>query len=204
MANVDRVNGFRPVKHTNGAAWNGQTNLYFIPAADATAVFVGDLVRLLGSASPDGYPTVAQSAAGNVCVGVVVGFLTENTKPGGVTAGRTPNLDTPQFRTASTDRYVLVADSPDLVMVAQEDAVGGALAVTAVGANINFVVAAGSTTTGTSGMEVDSSTTATTATLPLRVVGFVNSPDNEIGVANAKVHVAWNAHQYGSAGIIGI
>lgn len=204
MANVNRVNGFRPVKHTNGAAWNGQVNLYYIPSTDSTAVFVGDLVKLAGSASSDGYPTVAQSAANDVSVGVVVGFLPENVTPGGISNGRTPNLDTPVYRAASTNRYVLVADSPDLVMEVQEDGVGGALAVTNIGQNIQAVVGAGSTTTGASGMQADSSTAATTSTHELRLIGFVNRPDNEIGNANAKVLVAFNKHQYGSVGTTGI
>jgi hypothetical protein len=204
MANVDRVNGFRPVKSGTGAPWNGQVNLYFIPASDGTAVFVGDLVKLHGSASTDGYPTVIQSAANDVSVGVVVGFLPDNVTPGGVDNGRTPNLDTPNHRTASTDRYVLVADDPGLIMEGQEDGVGGALAVTNIGQNVQVVVAAGSTVTGTSGMEVDSSTAATTSTHELRLVGFVNRPDNEIGSANAKVLVAFNKHQYGSVGTTGI
>lgn len=204
MANVNRVNGFRPVKHTNGAAWNGKVNLYYIPSTDSTAVFVGDLVKLAGSASSDGYPTVAQSAANDVSVGVVVGFLPENVTPGGISNGRTPNLDTPVYRAASTNRYVLVADSPDLVMEVQEDGVGGALAVTNIGQNIQAVVGAGSTTTGASGMQADSSTAATTSTHELRLIGFVNRPDNEIGNANAKVLVAFNKHQYGSVGTTGI
>lgn len=198
MANVDRVNGFRPVKSGTGAPYNGQVNLYFIPSTDSTAVFVGDLVKLAGSASTDGYPTVAQAAAGDVPVGVVVGFLPENVTPGGISNGRTPNLDTPIHRVASTNRYVLVADDPDLVMVGQEDGVGGALAVTNIGQNASIIVAAGSTVTGASGMEIDSSTAATTRTLVLRLLGFVNSPDNEIGSANAKLLVGFNIHQYRS------
>lgn len=204
MANVNRVNGFRPVKSGTGAPYNGQANLYFIPSTDSTAVFVGDLVGLAGSASADGYPTVAQHAANGVPVGVVVGFLPENVTPGSISNGRTPNLDTPGHRLASTNRYVLVADDPGLIMEAQEDAVGGALAVTNIGQNVQVVVGSGSTVTGTSGMQVDSSTAATTSTHELRLVGFVNRPDNEIGNANAKVHVAFNKHQYNSVGTTGI
>lgn len=204
MPNANRVNGFRPVKSGTGAPYNGQANLYFIPSTDGTATFIGDLVKLAGSASADGYPTVAQSAANDVSVGVVVGFLPENVTPGSIGNGRTPNLDTPYYRLASTNRYVLVADDPGIIMEAQEDAVGGALAVTNIGQNVQVVVGAGSTVTGASGMQVDSSTAATTSTHELRLVGFVNRPDNEIGNANAKVHVAFNKHQYGSVGTTGI
>ncbi len=187
MANVSRVNGFRPVKHLDGSPYNGAYNTYYVPASDGTALFVGDAVKLAGSASDDGYATIAQAAAGNPVVGVVVGFRVDPT-----------NLNTPsQYRAASTARYVRVADARDLVFEVQEDAVGGAAAVTDVGLNADLVVAAGSTTTGQSGMQLDTSTKATTATLVWKILGFANRPDNEIGSANAKVHVMINAHQHG-------
>lgn len=188
MANVSRVWGFRPVKHLNGSPYNGQFNLYFVPASDGTAMFAGDLVKLAGSASADGYPTVAQGTASAAAVGVVVGFVVDPA-----------NLNTPGgYRAASTARYAMVADATDVVYEVQEDAVGGALAVADVGLNADVVVGAGSTSTGQSGMQLDTSTKATTATLPLKILGFVNRPDNEIGSANAKVWVTINNHQLGA------
>lgn len=195
MANVSRVNGFRPVTHGQAAGFSSKVNTYYIDSGDGTAVGIGDLVKLAGSASTDGYPTVIQAAAGNTCVGVVVGFRPD---PSDL------NIPRANYRPASTGRYVLVADSPNLVMEAQEDAVGGALAVSNIGQNVNFIVAAASSTTGSSGMQVDSSTANTTSTLPLRLIGFVDRPDNEIGSANAKVLVAFNVHQYGSVGTTGV
>lgn len=194
MANVSRVQGFRPVKHMNGSPYNGQFNLYYVPSTDGTAMGVGDLVKLAGSASADGYATVAQAAATNPVCGAVVGFVVDPA-----------NLNSPQgYRTASTNRYVMVADSPDLVFECQEDAVGGALAVTSVGLNAEVVVAAASSTTGFSGMQLDTSTVGTTSTIVLKVIGFPNRVDNEIGVANAKVWVTINNHQLGSLGSTGV
>lgn len=193
MANVSRINGFRPVMHITGAPYNGQFRKYALLAADGTATFIGDLVKLSGTASDDGYPSVAQAAAGNTPVGVVVGFAPDPT-----------NLNVPIYRAASTLRVVYVADAPDLVLESQEDAVGGALAITSIGTNVNFIVGSGSTVTGASGMQVDSSTAATTSTLPLRLIQFVDRVDNEIGSANAKVLVAFNVHQYGSVGTTGV
>ena len=192
MANVDRVFGFRPIGHTNGSPWNGKVTKYAILAADGTATFVGDLVKLSGTADADGVASVAQAAATNVPVGPIV-WMEPN-----------PDNLSQAHRPASTLRYVYVADSPDLVMECQEDAVGGALAITNVGQNADIVVAAGSTTTGQSGMELDSSTANTTSTLVLRILGFMQRPDNEVGVANAKMKVAFNVHQYGSVGTTGI
>lgn len=200
MANVSRVNGLRPVKHLNGSPYNGQVNIYYLPAGDATATFVGDAVKLGGSADANGIPTIAQAAATNALVGVVVGFVPLKMDPvgGSMTSGST-SLDTPQYRPASTAMYALVADAPDLVFEVQEDAVGGAAAVADVGLNASLVVGSGSTTTGASGMQLDTSTKATTATLELKIRGFVVRPDNEVGSANAKLLVSINNHQLGSS-----
>lgn len=195
MANVSRVNGFRPVKYLNGAPWNGQANLYFIPSGDATATFIGDLVTLDSSGDPSGsggngygVRSVVQGVAAGAVVGAIVGFAIDPT-----------NLNTPQYRAASTGRYVYVADDPNLLFEAQEDAVGGALALADIGLNVDFVVGSGSTTTGTSGMQIDTSTKATTATLPLKLVEFSRRQDNEVGSANAKVVVKINNHQNAAA-----
>lgn len=184
MANVSRVNGLRPVKHLNGSPYNGQANWYFIPSTDSTAVFLGDPVKLAGSASADGYPTVAQAAASNVALGVVVGFKPDPT-----------NLNVPIYRAASTNRYVLVADAPDIVYEVQSN---GTTVAADVGLNANITVGAGSTTTGASGVQLDDASKATTATLPLKIIGFVDRIDNDITSANAKVLVTINNHQYTS------
>lgn len=182
MANVDRPNGLRPVKHLDGSPYNGAVNRYYIPASDSTATFVGDAVKSGGTADADGVPTIAQAAAGDAIRGVIVAFE--------------PNPDNLgiNYRAASTARYALVADAPDLVFEIQEDAVGGAVAITAVGNNADLVVGSGNTTSGASGMELDSSTVATT-TAQLRILGFVQDPKNEVGVANAKLLVSINEHE---------
>lgn len=181
MANVDRPSGLRPVKHLDGSPYNGAANLYFIPSTDSTAVFLGDAVKSAGSADADGVATVAQAAAGDAVRGVVVGFQPD------------PDNLSSLYRAASTDRYVWVADAPDIVCEVQEDSVGGALAATEVGNNADIVVGTGSTTTGTSAMELDSSTAGTTAA-QLRILGLVQREDNEIGT-NAKLLVAFNEHE---------
>ena len=199
MANVSRVNGFRPVGHLSGANWNGKVRKYWIPAADGTATFVGDLVNLNGSADADGTPGVDQATASSVPCGVIVWFepnpsdLTQNYRPA------SQNL-----ASQGAGRWCYVADSPDLVMEAEEDAVGGTIPVTDAGLNVSPIVGSGSTTTGQSGMAIDSSTTDTTSTLTLRLLGWVKRPDNEVGVANAKMLVGFNVHQYGSVGTTGI
>lgn len=180
MANSDAASGLRPVRHQSGAPYNGSANLYYVPSTDNTAIYIGDAVKSAGSGDANGVPSVAQVAAGDTIRGVVVGV-----KP--VTAFSTV------YREASTERYVYVADDPDLVFEVQEDSVGGALAATNIDNNADIVVGSGSAYTGRSGMELDSSS-ATTSTAQLRVIRLVPREDNAIGT-NAKWEVMINEHE---------
>lgn len=193
MANVDRPNGFRPVRYLNGAPWSGQFRKYIVPAADGTALFVGDLVKLSTTGTDEGYPTVIQATAAAAVIGVVVGFEPDPA-----------DLNTPQYRKASTKRVVYVADDPNLIFEAQEDGDTDPLETADIGLNVDFIVGSGSTTTGASGMEIDSSSHNTTATLPLKLLGLAQRPDNENvlsagGQAWTRWEVKINNHQLGSS-----
>ena len=70
------------------------------------------------------------------------------------------------------------------------------LAQTALGNNVAVVQTAGSTTIGRSKNAVDSSTIATTNTLPLRIMEFVDGPDSSVGDSFTDVIVKFNVgHQ---------
>lgn len=202
MSSVSRINGFTPMKSLTGATWNGQANMYFIPASDGTAVQVGDIVKLAGDArAPLGVPTVARiSATSDIPVGVVVGFTFAGV---GDTMNVPPvnNLDVPVQRAASTDRYVMVADDPNLIF---ENQVSGSIATADIGLNVAPVINAGSAT-GASGMQVDMTTKATTNTLMFELVGFPSRPDNLITDTYVRAFVRFNVHQYKSGtGSVGI
>ena len=192
MANTDSPFGLIPKMYLNGTPWNGKYNIYYVPSTDNTAIYKGDVVKLAGSASADGiYPDVAQAAATDeTLVGVAIGF------------GTSPNLMfdidnlTRNYRAAATAMYVAVVDDPNVIFEAQEDSVGGALAVTDIGNNADIVVGSGSTTTGQSGMEIDSSDKKT-ATAQLRILRLANRPDNVLG-DNAKWLVLINEHVFKS------
>jgi hypothetical protein len=142
-----------------------------------------------GNDSVTGLRTVIQGVATDAAVGVVVGFEVDPT-----------SLDTPQYRRASTKRIALVADDPNVLLVAQEDGDSDPLETTDMGQNVTFIVGSGSTVTGASGMQLDSTTHATTATLPFKLMEFVATPDNENalatgGQAYSRWVVKWNNHQ---------
>jgi hypothetical protein len=168
--------GLRPVRYKSGESYNGAANMYFVPASDGTALFIGDPVIIAGSGDADGVSTVTRSAAGARITGVVVGFAPV---PGAVvdTAVRVG------YRAASTADYVLVADDPALLFEANEDGVGGFLAVTDIGNNVDLIAGTGSTFTKLSGYMLDSSTKATTSA-GVRIVGQGQRVNNTIGTVN--------------------
>jgi hypothetical protein len=186
LANTSRIGGFKPVYHTNGSPYNGQATRYFMPSTNGTAAYVGDLVKLAGSADTDGFvPTVTQSTAGDVTIGAIVAV---ERNPDNLTVTGT-------YRAASTDRYVWVADATDLVYEAEVS--NGTPAATDIGLNVNHAAGSASTAMGRSGAYVDFGTEATTAALTLKLRRLVPRPDNEVG-ASAKVHVTINNHQFNS------
>lgn len=210
MANTSKINGFKPVKHLNGSAYNGQANLYEVPSTEAVPVFIGDLVKLSDQAATSFYPAVeavvgasAQIAAGPI-LGAVVGIVNVKTDPtSGIMSTGSISLDTPVYRPASTKQYVLVADSDDIIYEAEADA---SVAATSIGLNVGVGASAHTNPllTGASPMYVYSTTAPdTTSTRPLQIVGIVNRPDNEIG-ANSKVLVRINVATYGNVGVAGV
>jgi hypothetical protein len=81
---------------------------------------------------------------------------------------------------------------------------GGALAAVDVGLNADLASGSGSAYTRRSGFVLDTSTKNTTNTLQMRILGFTQRADNEIG-ANAKVLVRINLPtETGAAGSTGV
>lgn len=202
MANISKIRGFIPVKHTNGSPYNGQANIYFVPASDGTALFVGDPVKLLADANAQGVQQVTKATAGAAVLGVVVGIINTKLDPiaGGMTGGSI-SIDTPVYRPASTGQYVLVCDSPDVVYEVEASTGANAaysFAVADVGLNADLTTVAGSTTTGTSAASLNMAGAANTATLQWKILGVVQRPDNEITGQYTKVLVKINNAQMGA------
>lgn len=184
MANNDNARGLSLARSQGASAHTGGVNRYYVPDTDATANYVGGLVKLAGSADAEGVPSVTGNISpGDTVVGVVV-------------ATEAITQDSTTYRAASTERYVLVADDPNELFEIQEDSFGGALTADSVGLNASVTGATdGSTFTGRSTMELDSDTADTTATLDLSIHRLVRRGDNEIGEF-AKWLVRLNNHQY--------
>jgi hypothetical protein len=198
MANVDAAYGL--ALHED----NSQAGLItcVIPSGNATATFIGDAVKTadLDATRIDGGPyalPVIQAAATDPIFGVIMGF--QQVIPSGMDLSR-------RHRPASTSMYCFVKPAHPLdVYRIQADDDTETLTVASIGTNADLIVGSGSTSTGLSAMELDSNTAAATAGLQLNIVGFVDRPSNEVGVANQDVLVRINQSQtfydVGNAGV---
>lgn len=197
MANNDTPFGLRPIRHRNGAAYNGAANPYYIASDYATALFIGDPVVKTGESNtgnvtvPGGgafaigtMPEVEKATAGdaNAVTGVIVGFAP------------LPNDLDKNYNPASTERVAYVCDDPDVVFEIQAD---GTIAAAQVGLNAVLIYTnSGSTSTGLSGVELDTSSDAPAADASnqLTIQRVVNREDNEAGSDFTKVEVKINNH----------
>lgn len=183
MASTAAPYGLRPVNLIGGQPYAGSTRLIKINNAYAANIFYGQPVSVNASGV-----VIADTGTSNVAATGVVGVFVGCTYTD-------PNLKIKLFKqywptgTVATDAYAYVVDDPDVVMQIQAD---DAVAQTALGANIGFSTFSGDTATGNSNTSADVGSLATTATLPLRIVGFVDGPDSVVGDAYTDILVKWN------------
>lgn len=181
MANTNAPFGFRQYRGTGSAPTYEQT-VRKIASNNSTAIFFGDAVIPLNT----GY--IAQATAGTAgLAGVFVGckyLSTSQKRP--VWSNYWPGSD------ATGDVEAYVVTDPNAQFLAQ--AGGTAIGFADLGLNIQLNVGTGNTSTGISGMYVESP--AVTATLPFRIVGFVEAPPGangtDIASAYNQVIVAFN------------
>lgn len=195
MANANRPAGFIPSQYLNGAAWSGQARLYSIAAAYGTALYVGDPVISSGTADANGVPGIILGAATGALRGVIVGI--------GSSEGLIANIVNPNlaYRPGAAQAgvwYAMVCDDPNVLFEIQENANGTALAATEIGLNTVPILAAGNGyVSGWQLASATDATPATTATLPLRLMGLVRRQGNAFG-AYAKHLVKINVHELGT------
>jgi len=200
MANVNRPNGLKPVSYLNGAPYTGQARLYSVPVS-SSALYIGDPVTLSGSADVNGLAGIAIGVAGSAIIGVVVGFLVA--APGVSLVATNLDLTVRSIQPSSTNvQYALVADDANIVFEIQ-DGQTVATAVTDIGRNTNFLIAAGATNYSDSGTTT-AATLTDSNTANLKLLGFAQRVDNAPG-QYAKLLVRINNHVYsagtGTAGI---
>ena len=178
--------GLRPVGNLGGT-YNSSFRQYPILSTESTRICFGDVVKLTDA----GTTTTIQKDTGTATltpIGVFLGCAYTDPSTGQFT----PNQYYPAS-TAADDIVAYVATDPFILMQMQSDE---SLGQDDLGKNCAVVQTAGSTAIGTSRNAVDGSTANTTATLPLKVVDFVDGPDSEVGDSYTDVLVMFNVgHQ---------
>ena len=191
MANPNIPRGLIAVKHIDGSPWAGPGNLYHVPAAYGTALYLGLPLIASGASDANGIPTaqIATAAGGNYTIGPMMSIADGGEPTTGITR------DMSVYHPASTLQYILVADDPSTVFEAQEDSVGGSIAMATAGTkNVDLIAGAGSTVTGFSGWMLDSSTIGTGNTLQMRLLRGVHRADNAMAASYAKWLCMINLH----------
>ena len=187
MASTASPHGARPVGSLVSCAYNAKITHYKIKNAFGTSIFYGDFVKW----ADDNPNTTIQKDTGTSSatpIGVFLGCA--YTDP--TTGQFTPNQYFPAS-TAADDIVAYVASDPFILMQMQCD---GAADQDDLGKNCAVVQTAGSTAIGTSKNSVDISTVATTNTLPVKIVDFVDGPDSAVGDSYTDVLVMFNVgHQ---------
>ena len=195
MANIDAAFGMRPVAKV-GSAPGGTTGTtkYSIGDNQGTAIFTGDPVKYKN----DGTVEVATNS--DALVGVFMGcFYTD------------PTTKKPTFRNhfpaslSPGDAIAFVADDPDQLFIAQQDSDSANIVAADLNLNANMIFGAGNTTTGNSGVEIDSSSKNTTATHQVRLIDFYDVPSNDATANNSILVVKINNHKMqGHTGTAGV
>jgi len=197
MANANRAAGLIPVNYLNGARWNGQANIYYIPQSDTNAYAVGDpLATAVGSADLNGVSavTLATAGTGQPVRGVLVGVGTGE----GMMAN--PQNLNQIFVPATKTRpyYVMVVDDPNVIfeIQANDNHYGQA----DIGNNCNLL--AGVNNGYTSGWQIDDSVASTgyTSAGQLRLLGTSRRLANVLGQSHCAFLVLLRTHELGSAG----
>lgn len=187
MASSATPMGARPVSSLVSCAYNAKITHYKIKNAYGTSIFYGDFVKW----ADDNPNTTIQKDTGTTSltpIGVFLGCA--------YTDPTTGQFTTNQYFPASVaadDIVAYVASDPFVVMQMQSDE---SLTQDDLGKNVAVVQTAGSTNIGTSRNAIDGSTAATTNTLPLKIIDFVDGPDSEVGDSYTDVLVMFNVgHQ---------
>ena len=185
MANTDAPFGLRYVRNMQGnynSSGQSRYRLTTSATANTTNVYTGDIV----TQNTGGIVTrIARADSGSATTGIIVGvfngcFYTDPTTSKPTWSNYWPG-------NAATDAIAFIFDHPMDVFEVQADA---AFPLADLFGNFDIVdnTGTGNTDSGSSYMEVDVSTGATTATLPLKALDISGDPENsDVSSANTNV-----------------
>ena len=167
--NLLAPNGLSVARSVFGGAATFQANQYAIKNGYGTAIGKGDLVKLLGTPSQGfiGIATTSETAVLGVFAGVLPYY---DTNLQGISHGLNGSYPTAASPPAGVNIGALVYVDPGITFIGQTQ---GTFAQSWVGQNINFLTGTNGAPniSGTSTLQLDSASIATTATLPFQIVG---------------------------------
>lgn len=185
MASTAAPYGARPVGTLSASgSFNGKVTAIPIASGYSTNIFNGDFVKLAvtGKVELDAGTTTLDAGL----IGIFVGC--EFTDPN---SGQLLQKSYWPASTVASDAKAFVIDDPNVVFMMQAD---GTLGQNTLQSNVGLVQTAGSTSIGRSKNAIDASDAAATETLPVRIVGFVDSPESSVGDAFTDVLCIFNGY----------
>jgi hypothetical protein len=179
--------GFQAINRVDGTPYAGQTRLISIASTYNTAIYAGDLVKIVAAGTIEKFTGTTTGSPSGVFVGVqYVNSLGQFT-PAQYYPG-----------TSVTEAFAIVVDDPMAAFkVAVTDA-GSAMssaARAAVGSNMSVLAGTGDANTGNSGASVLAGSEATTAGLVVRVIDTVDETKTAADTF-VELIVKINLHQY--------
>jgi len=187
MADVASPYGAVPVSSLVSCAYNDKIVHYKIANGYNTNIFYGDFVKW----NDDNPNTTIQKDVGTATLTPIGVFLgCSYTDP---VSGEFRQSQYYPANTAADDIVAYVQSDPFVVMKIQAD---GPVDQDDLGKNVPIVQTAGSTLIGTSKNAIDISAVAVTPTLPLKIIDFVDGPNDALSENFPEVLVMFNAgHQ---------
>ena len=197
MANQETAFGLRPVGLVGSGANTTGVTEYEIASNNTDVIYNGEIVVPLAA----GVIGQAGDTAGGTtqALGVLVGVqYHDSTQKKPVWLNYWPGSGSVSVDTNYPVK-ALVADNPNQLFAVAADATltdrATALATVFANASLGTSARSGSTDTGKSSAQLSVSSVATTATLPLRIVGLVDDDaNNDYASAGAHLLVRLNAH----------
>ena len=199
MATTAAPYGLRPINLIGGQVFAGSTRQIKIASGYAANIFFGDIVAIGTDGTIVKVTNVGTNAdpfpAGTVGVFLGCTYTDPNLK-------YKLNAQYWPSGTVAADAMAYVCDDPDALFQIQAD---DAVTQTMLGSNFGVNQTAGSTASGNSKVALDVGTRATTSTIGLRLVDFVEGPFSTVGDTYTDCIVKFNAgiHTYNNATGVG-
>ena len=179
--------GFQAINRVDGTPYAGQTRLIPIASTYNTAIYAGDLVKIVAAGTIEKFTGTTTGSPSGVFVGVQYVNSVSQFTPAQYYPG-----------TSVTEAFAIVVDDPLAafkVAVTNGSSVMSSAARAAVGSNMSVLAGTGDANTGNSGASVLAGSEATTAGLVVRVIDTVDETKTAADTF-VELIVKINLHQY--------